>query len=192
MAKGKNVLTTGDVARICNVAPRTVSKWFDSGQLRGYRIPGSKDRRIPLTELLRFMKQHNIPTSELTLVGTTRILIVDNSASRAASLAEKLKAQNHYDVQTVSSEIETGITASKFSPHVLLINVLAKDIDGTAISRTIKASEDLQTIKVIALCNKYTEAEANALLRKGFDGFVRSDDVSEVIRKIEDVIAIVY
>ena len=48
MAKGKNVLTTGDVAKICNVAPRTVSKWFDSGQLKGYRIPGSKDRRIPL------------------------------------------------------------------------------------------------------------------------------------------------
>ena len=54
MAKGKNVLTTGDVAKICNVAPRTVSKWFDSGKLRGYRIPGSKDRRIPLNELIRF------------------------------------------------------------------------------------------------------------------------------------------
>ncbi|NLE61752.1 MAG: helix-turn-helix domain-containing protein, partial [Planctomycetes bacterium] len=29
MSKPKDVLTTGDVARICNVAPRTVSKWFD-------------------------------------------------------------------------------------------------------------------------------------------------------------------
>ncbi|HUU19441.1 MAG TPA: hypothetical protein VMW72_19990 [Sedimentisphaerales bacterium] len=36
MAKGKNVLMTGDVAKICNVAPRTVSKWFDNGQLKGY------------------------------------------------------------------------------------------------------------------------------------------------------------
>ena len=65
MAKGKNVLTTGDVARICNVAPRTVSKWFDSGQLKGYRIPGSKDRRIPVNELIRFMKQNDMPTTAI-------------------------------------------------------------------------------------------------------------------------------
>ena len=49
--KGKDVLTTGEVAKICNVAPRTVSKWFDSGALTGYRIPGSKDRRIPLNDV---------------------------------------------------------------------------------------------------------------------------------------------
>jgi len=35
------VFTTGQVAKICKVAPRTVSKWFDSGRLKGYRIPGS-------------------------------------------------------------------------------------------------------------------------------------------------------
>ncbi|MFN9969658.1 MAG: helix-turn-helix domain-containing protein, partial [Phycisphaerae bacterium] len=61
MAIDKEVLTTGEVAKICNVAPRTVSKWFDSGSLKGYRIPGSRDRRIPTSELIRFMKAHNIP-----------------------------------------------------------------------------------------------------------------------------------
>ena len=57
----KDVLTTGEVAKICNVAPRTVSKWFDTGVLKGYRIPGSKDRRIPVSQLIRFMKEHGIP-----------------------------------------------------------------------------------------------------------------------------------
>ena len=57
----KDVLTTGEVAKICNVASRTVSKWFDSGQLKGYRIPGSKDRRIPVANLLAFMREHEIP-----------------------------------------------------------------------------------------------------------------------------------
>lgn len=61
MAKGKNVLTTGDVAAICNVTHRTAAKWFDNGLLGGYRIPGSKDRRIPIDELIKFMQQHQIP-----------------------------------------------------------------------------------------------------------------------------------
>ena len=81
MAKGKNVLTTGDVAKICNVAPRTVSKWFDTGKLKGYRIPGSKDRRIPMDELVRFMKSHNMPTEGLW-TGKTRILIVEATDGR--------------------------------------------------------------------------------------------------------------
>ena len=61
MARGKKVLTTGEVANICNVAPRTVSMWVDRGLLEGYRIPGSRDRRVPVAELVRFMKEHNIP-----------------------------------------------------------------------------------------------------------------------------------
>lgn len=64
MAKGKKVLTSGEVARICNVATRTVHKWFDSGLLGGYRIPSSRDRRIPIKELLRFMKEYDLPMPE--------------------------------------------------------------------------------------------------------------------------------
>ena len=67
VTKLRYVLTTGQVSKICHVAPRTVCRWFDSGQLRGYRIPGSKDRRIPLPELVRFMQAHNIPTEALGL-----------------------------------------------------------------------------------------------------------------------------
>ena len=59
----KKILTTGDVAEICNVASRTVHKWFDSGLLSGYRIPGSRDRRIPIDELKRFMEEHSLPMS---------------------------------------------------------------------------------------------------------------------------------
>jgi len=64
MAKANNVLTTGEVARICNVAHRTVSKWFDKGLLKGYRLPLSKNRRIRPTELRAFMKKYGIPYEE--------------------------------------------------------------------------------------------------------------------------------
>lgn len=48
-------LTTGQISRICGVAPRTVSKWFDSGRLKGYRLPGSTDRRVYADDLAAFM-----------------------------------------------------------------------------------------------------------------------------------------
>jgi excisionase family DNA binding protein len=59
------VFTTGQVARICKVSPRTVTVWFDSGKLRGYRIPGSQNRRIPRDMLIRFLKEHGMPLGGL-------------------------------------------------------------------------------------------------------------------------------
>jgi len=192
MTKGKNVLTTGDVARICNVAPRTVSKWFDNGQLKGYRIPGSKDRRIPVGELIRFMKAHNIPTTPLP-VGKIRVLIIDSNGDASSALGDALQTKADYEVQTVRSNFETGIVAQKFAPHVLLISLLAKGIDAVDICRSIRDNEDLQTIKVIALANRLGDTESAALLQKGFDGCISNPaDVTEVIRKIEETTAIVY
>jgi len=192
MAKGKNVLTTGDVAKICNVAPRTVSKWFDNGQLKGYRIPGSKDRRIPVSELIRFMRVHNMPTTGLA-VGKIRVLIADSNEKTASALADTLRNKADYEVQTVQSSFGTGAVAQKFAPHVLLISLLAEGIDATSICGGIRANEDLQTIKIIAIANQLSDSESAALLQKGFDGYVPySADATEVIKKIEEATAIIY
>jgi excisionase family DNA binding protein len=192
MAKGKNVLTTGEVARICNVAPRTVSKWFDTGQLKGYRIPGSKDRRIPISELIRFMKIHNMPTATLPL-GKIRVLVVDSNSNTASALADTLQTKGDYEVQTVQSNFETGVIAQKFAPHVILINLLAEGIDAADICKNIRTEDDLQTIKVIALANQLSESESAALRQKGFDGCISNPlDTTEIIRKIEEATAIIY
>jgi CheY-like chemotaxis protein len=192
MAKGKNILTTGDVAKICHVAPRTVSKWFDSGQLKGYRIPGSKDRRIPLNELIRFMKVHNMPMSALP-VGRIRILIVDSDTEAAGALAESLKTKGDYKIQTVRNNFETGVTAQKFVPHVMLINLFAEDISANEICQNIRADEDLQTMKIVAIAKNLSDSELTALLNKGFDGYISDPaDISQVIEEIEKTTAIVY
>ncbi len=192
MAKGKNVLTTGDVARICNVAPRTVSKWFDNGQLKGYRIPGSKDRRIPVNELIRFMKAHNMPAAALP-VGKIRVLIADSNTDTTSALADALRTKADYEVQTVHSDFQTGLTAQKFAPHVLLISLLAEGINAANICKAIRSNEDLQTIKIIALANRLSDSESAALLQKGFDGYISDPaDVTEIIKKIEETTAIIY
>jgi excisionase family DNA binding protein len=192
MAKGKDVLTTGDVAKICHVAPRTVSKWFDNGQLKGYRIPGSKDRRIPVSELIRFMKVHNMPTSALP-VGKIRVLVADSNDKTASALADVLRSEADYEVKTVRSNFGTGAIVHKFAPHVLLVSLLSEDINAMSICECIHTNEDLRTIKIIALVNNLSESESEALLQKGFDGYVPySADAKEVIKRIEEATAIIY
>ena len=190
--KGKNVLTTGDVAKICNVAPRTVSKWFDTGQLKGYRIPGSKDRRIPMDELVRFMKSHNMPTEGLWS-GKTRILIVDNNRESVNRLTDILQINGNYEVKSVHTSFETGLVAHKFAPHVMFFNLNAKGIDAGAICEFIRSDEELQAVKIIVIAGSLSDSEYTALRMKGFDDYIVDlSDAEEILRKIEHNTAVVY
>jgi excisionase family DNA binding protein len=191
-AKAKDVLTTGEVAKICNVAPRTVSKWFDSGALHGYRIPGSKDRRIPLNQLIRFMKQHGMPLNGL-MTGRTRIMIVDEEHDIVEVLEKILEDEAKYEVEVARGGFAAGITAEKFRPHVILLDVHLRDIDAREVVKHVKANNDLQLTKMIAMSGKLTDDEAKGLLTQGFDGFLRKPfHVRQVVEAIEDAMAVVY
>jgi excisionase family DNA binding protein len=192
MPRQKDVLTTGEVAKICNVAPRTVSKWFDSGQLRGYRIPGSKDRRIPMTALVRFMKQHNIPMDGLRS-GQTRVLLVDSDEQIVETLRQVLGEQANYEVRTAATGFAAGVECEKFRPHVMFLDVHLADVDPVELCRIIKDNPDLQLTRVLAMSGKLTDGQAQQLQTRGFDGYLKKPfSVRQVIEAVEDAVAVVY
>lgn len=192
MMKMKDVLTTGEVAKICNVAPRTVSKWFDSGALHGYRIPGSKDRRIPLNQLIRFMKQHGMPLNGL-MTGCTRVIIVDGEQDIVEVLEKILEDEAKYEVEVARSGFAAGVMAEKFRPHVILLDMHLADIDATEVCKQVKNNPDLQLTKVIAMSGKLSDEEAKGLMAVGFDGFLKKPfHVRQVIEAVEDAMAVVY
>ena len=38
-----------------------VNKWFDSGRLQGYKVPGTNTRKVPREHLIQFLKEHGLP-----------------------------------------------------------------------------------------------------------------------------------
>ena len=188
----KDVLTTGEVAKICNVASRTVSKWFDSGQLRGYRIPGSKDRRIPVSNLVKFMKSHGIPMDGL-MSGSTRVLIVDSDEDVINTLTKVLSEQTNYEVHSATSAFEAGVECERFRPHVMLLDIHVSDSEGRDVCKVLRASDDLQVTKIIGMSSKLTDGQVAQLRHQGFDSALRKPfSVRQVIDAIEGAHALVY
>lgn len=193
MPPEKDVLTTGEVARICNVAPRTVSKWFDSGQLKGYRIPGSKDRRIPLNNLIQFMRAHGIPLDGV-MSGKTRVLVVDDEKEITDILRKLLTEQAGYEVHTAPTGFEAGVECERFKPHVMLLDLhLGAEGDARHVAEMIRRSEDFAMTRVIAMSGKLTDGQAMALRQQGFDFFLKKPfQVRQVIEAIEKVNSLVH
>jgi excisionase family DNA binding protein len=187
----KDVLTTGEVAKICNVAPRTVSKWFDGGQLKGYRIPGSKDRRIPVAQLIQFMKDHNIPLDGAHS-GTPRVLVVDDDGDVTRTLAQVLTEQANYDVRVAANGFEAGYECERFRPHVMLLDIHLGDADAAQVAGFMRASDELAITRVVAMSGKLTDGQAMGLRAQGFDGFLKKPfSVRQVIAEIEKATALV-
>ena len=192
MEKKKDVLTTGQVAKICNVAPRTVSKWFDSGQLRGYRIPGSKDRRIPLSQLVRFMRAHGIPLNGLD-GGTMRVLLVDNEEERNNLIKEALEKDGRYEVRTAECGFDAGLIAEQFHPHVIFMDIMLEDINPQRICHVIRENAELQNTRIIAITSSLTEGEGQALLQQGFDEYLcKPFDIQQLIQCVDESLSIVH
>lgn len=54
-------ISNNQAKRLLQVSPRTVCKLFDTGVLRGFRVPGSTHRRIELESVLEIMASHGYP-----------------------------------------------------------------------------------------------------------------------------------
>jgi CheY-like chemotaxis protein len=139
------------------------------------------------------MKQHGMPLNGL-MTGCTRVMIVDDEHDIVEVLEKILEGEAKYEVEVAKGGFAAGITAEKFRPHVILLEMHLRDIDAREVARQVKSNPDLQLTKVIAMSGKLSDEEAKGLLGGGgFDGFLRKPfHVRQVIEAIEDAVAVVY
>jgi two-component system, OmpR family, response regulator len=168
----KQVFTTGEAAEICKVSQQTIIRCFDNGRLNGFRVPGSRFRRIPRSELLRFMKANDIPTDHLES-GKKRILVVDDDNQIVELFIDVLSRDDRFEVKSASTGYDAGLLTESFRPHLLLLDYMLPDINGNLVCERIKANADLKDTKIIIVSGVVNQEEIDALTRSGSDGFVK-------------------
>lgn len=180
----KKVFSTGQVAKICKVAPRTVAKWFDSGRLRGYRIPGNQDRRIPREHLIKFMKEHGIPLGELEEEGLYKILVVGADQLFVDRIKELLPETDDFKYERANSGFEAGIQSEGFHPDTIIIDLAMGRSDGLQIAANLCKNADFEHTLIVALAGE-DEAEPEALTNVGFsEAFKKPFDVADLASRI--------
>ncbi len=182
----KDVLTTGEIARLCNVAPRTVAKWFDTGELRGYRIPGSRDRRVPLQQLIRFMREHQMPLEGLE-TGGVRVLLIEAGEAPALAIEQPLAVDARFEVHVAGSLFAGGLQTARVRPHVLIVDLKLPGAAPDALIAALRGWEDGGAVRVIALASAAGDDEVDSLLRAGFHSVLRGPIEAAKLRQLCDI-----
>jgi excisionase family DNA binding protein len=184
----KSVFTTGEVADICKLSQQTVIRCFDSGRLRGYRVPGSRFRRIPRDALIQFMKEHNIPLDQLEM-GKTRVLVVDDDPAIVEMLVELLERDGRFEVQTAATGFDAGLKTREFRPDAIVLDFMLPDINGNAVCRSIRSDESLRDVKIIIVSGVIDREHVDRLLADGADDFIQKPfSIEQLVMRITELV----
>lgn len=184
MDKMKDLFTTGEAAEICKVSQQTIIRCFDAGRLEGFRVPGSRFRRIPRQSLVKFMQENKIPLETIES-GKRKVLIVDDDAEIVELIVEVLRRDGRFETETASSGYEAGIATQRFRPELILLDYMLPDVNGNVVCQTIRKNPEFENIRIIIVSGVVKQDEIAQLLKSGAQDFIRKPfDVAELTGKI--------
>mgnify|MGYP006148911993 FL=1 len=171
----KTVFTTGEAAKVCKVSQQTIIRCFDNGSLKGFRVPGSRFRRIPRDLLFQFMQENGIPTDALES-GKRRVLIVDDDEELVELLVDVFERDKRFDIRTANNGFDAGMAVKEFRPDLVVLDVMLPDINGKEVCQKIRSDKSLEKVRVICISGMVEQdkiadlkvAGANEFLQKPF------------------------
>lgn len=186
----KLVFTTGEAAEICKVSQQTIIRCFDAGRVNGFRVPGSRFRRIPRDELIRFMKANDIPIDGLT-GGKRRILVVDDDEQIVELFVEILSRNPQFEIKTATTGYDAGVLTEQFKPELMILDYMLPDINGNVVCQTVRQNPNLSGMKVMIVSGVVNREEIEDLLKAGADEFVKKPfHVADLLARVESLLNI--
>lgn len=167
----KTVFTTGEAAKICKVSQQTIIRCFDNGSLKGFRVPGSRFRRIPRDQLYAFMKDNGIPTDALES-GKRKVLIVDDDEELMDLLTDVFARDGRFDIRNANNGFEAGMSVKEFRPDLVVLDVMLPDINGKEVCQRIRSDDSLEAVKIICISGMVEQDKVAELKAAGANDFM--------------------
>jgi excisionase family DNA binding protein len=167
----KTVFTTGEAAKICKVSQQTIIRCFDNGSLKGFRVPGSRFRRIPRDQLYSFMRENKIPTDALES-GKRKVLIVDDDVELVELLKDVFDRDGRFETRTANNGFDAGMQVKEFRPDVMVLDVMLPDINGKEVCQRVRSDKNLDAVKIICISGMVEQDKIAELIDAGADDFM--------------------
>ena len=167
----KTVFTTGEAAKICKVSQQTIIRCFDNGSLKGFRVPGSRFRRIPREQLYTFMKDNGIPTDALE-DGKRKVLIVDDDEELVELMVDVFVRDNRFDYKTANNGFDAGMLVKEFRPDLVVLDVMLPDINGKEVCQRVRSDPSMSSVKIICISGMVEQDKIADLRLAGADDFM--------------------
>jgi len=178
MSNTKTVFTTGEAAKICKVSQQTIIRCFDNGTLKGFRVPGSRFRRIPRDHLFVFMKDNGIPTDALES-GRKKLLIVDDDQDLVDLMRDGFERDGRFEIRTANNGFDSGMQ--------VVLDVMLPDINGREVCQRVRSDRTMDTVKILCISGMVESEKIADLRSAGANDFMQKPfTIDQLIERVCD------
>ncbi|MHA7878669.1 MAG: response regulator [Saccharospirillum sp.] len=142
-------LTPGEIAKLCDVHQRTVSRWIASGKLKGHQLPGRGDYRVVEADFVAFAKAHQLPIS-LEPPKPPTILVIDDEAPVRRALRRVL-TQAGYEVVEAENSFTAGALVERRQPSLITLDLMMPGIRVDHVFDFLSSQSEIAGIPVVVI-----------------------------------------
>lgn len=99
-----------------------------------------------------------------------KVLVVEDDAMLSQVLAESLKAEK-FKVEVVSDGSEVLNEAIRFTPHIIILDLILPGIDGFEVLKQLKEESKTTNIPVVVLSNLNQASDVKSVKALGADQY---------------------
>jgi len=180
------LLTTGEVARYCDVSTNAVKKWIRNGRLRAFRTPGGHFR-VESEDFREFLIRHHMPVyPEFFENAPRRVLLVDDDKQVREMLAEVLKTMGmELEVEQAEDGYDALLKAGHSKPHLMVLDLRMPRMDGFEACRRIRANPSTSNTRILAISGFLDETAHQEIIRCGASDVMKKPlEIEEFRRKV--------
>jgi two-component system response regulator VicR len=181
-------LTTGEIAKFCDVNLRTVIRWIDRGSLKGFKLPGRGNNRVKEKDFVDFLVVHGMPVpKEFQRKANNRVLIVDDELPLAKAIQRVVKSAGY----------ETSIATDGFRAHsklltelplLMVLDLNMPGLDGFDVLDYVRSTREMSNTIIIVISaldhdnlDKALACGADAVLQKPFKNLKLLEVIQELV-----------
>ena len=186
---GEKTFTTFEVARLCGVFHTTVINWVNKGKLKARVTPGGH-RRIPLSELVPFMKKYEMPIP-VDIEDPHKLVLVLDDEPMMTKLLEKgfQKYKDRYAVAVANNPVDALVMIGKKLPHLLVVDLLMPVMDGFQVCQILKSNPATKDMKIVAISGKKLSSSQQDFLARNCDKFLQKPfDFADLVATVDKLL----
>ena len=182
----KKTYTSGEVARLLGINPRTARLYLTQGRIRGQQNPVTGTWAVDHQALMDFLREKQIAPSEIEF--PVKVLIVDDDEAVIRSIGDTLRRSRwNFDIDQCTDGYQALIRVGVNPPDVILLDSRMPNMDGRQVLKALRAEMKNTSTKVLAITGFEEDLDellglgADAALAKPFDPDVLTERVVSLI-----------
>jgi excisionase family DNA binding protein len=180
-------LTTGDIAKYCDVNLRTVIRWINKGSLKAYKLPGRGNNRVQIQDFLLFLNENNMPVPDDLKSAKRDVLIVDDEPAYAKAI-KRVLSKAGFECSIANGGFQAGLMLNANQPTLMTLDLSMPGVDGFEVLTFARQQESVAQTKIIVISaldkpslQKALDLGADAVISKPFQN-------EDLLKVIDDVI----